>query len=413
MVLASLVSKTKSQGGMNMAATFLNLGMVFDYNNTDYVIVKEEKMIPKTHEYLFRFLEADISRIETYAQSYLGCIDAEHPENSVTGDATILQRMMEELFAIHPFFATVPANASAEINAAFAGYIKKQFLDNEELQIRLLSLLCTDQYLGVKNVEHWLEMAPLMEDHVFGSLFHLQKSISTWIFMTLDNTNPDLAKLSSKSRIGLYGLLYSGEYMPILKSHMELNILRPQSFSGFGAGLDFDEKATFAVYESISKMQSTPALPAPDCIQALLTAAEQITEDCERRTYVTETLEDLLKLEVYGMAREDIRIKRCKNCGRYFILEKGNLEYCDRIAAGETKPCSEIGKTRTYEQRITGGNSAMALYRKAYKTHFARIKSGSMTREEFDLWKAEATEKRKLAESSKLDFNEYAAWLKE
>jgi hypothetical protein len=43
-----------------MAATFLNLGMYFDYDNMDYVIVNEEKMIPKTHEYLFRFLEADI-----------------------------------------------------------------------------------------------------------------------------------------------------------------------------------------------------------------------------------------------------------------------------------------------------------------------------------------------------------------
>lgn len=113
------------------------------------------------------------------------------------------------------------------------------------------------------------------------------------------------------------------------------------------------------------------------------------------------------------MTREDVRIKRCKNCGRYFILEKGNLEYCDRIAASETKPCNEIGKSRTYEQRITGGSSAMALYRKAYKTHFARIRSGNMTREEFDRWKAEAADKRRLAESGKLDFDEYATWLKE
>lgn len=133
----------------------------------------------------------------------------------------------------------------------------------------------------------------------------------------------------------------------------------------------------------------------------------------EARTYIAETLEALLKLEVYSMTREDVRIKRCKNCGRYFILEKGNLEYCDRIAAGETKPCNEIGKSRTYEQRITGGSSAMALYRKAYKTHFARIRSGNMTREEFDRWKAEAADQRRLAESGKLDFDEYATWLKE
>jgi hypothetical protein len=60
-----------------------------------------------------------------------------------------------------------------------------------------------------------------------------------------------------------------------------------------------------AAYTSIAELQKNPALPTSDCIQTLLTAAGRITEDCERRTYITETLEDLLKLEVYGMTRED------------------------------------------------------------------------------------------------------------
>ena len=33
---------------------------------------------------------------------------------------------------------------------------------------------------------------------------------------------------------------------------------------------------------------------------------------------------------------------------------------------------------------IGKGGTAMALYRKAYKTHFARIRSGNMTREQFE-----------------------------
>ncbi len=395
-----------------MAATFLNLGMDFEYGNEDYIIVSEEKMIPKTHEYLFYFLEANISRIEAYAQSYLSCIDIQHPENSVMGDPIVLQRIFEELFAIHPFFSSVPANASAEINAAFAGYVKKQFPDNEELQTRLLKLICTGKYLGKKNVEHWLETAPIMDERVFGSLFELQYNISTWVFVTLDNTSPDFAKLTAKQRIAVYGLLYCGEYTPILETRMEQNVLRPQNFSGIIAGLDFDEETAALTYESISEMQKNPALPAPDCIQTLLTAAEQLTEDCERRTYITETLEDLLKLEVYGMTREDIRIKRCKNCGRYFILEKGNMEYCDRIASSETRPCSEIGKSRTYEKRLTGGESLMAVYRKAYKTHYARIRSRNITKDAFEQWKREATEKRESVEAGKLDFNEYTLWLK-
>ncbi len=87
-------------------------------------------------------------------------------------------------------------------------------------------------------------------------------------------------------------------------------------------------------------------------------------------------------------------------------------QYCDRIAAGETKPCNEIGKARTYEQRITGGCSAMALYRKAYKTHFARIRSGLMTKDEFDQWKSEAIDLRTKVASESLDITEYTSWLK-
>lgn len=182
----------------------------------------------------------------------IGC--AASSTKSVAGDPTILQRIIEELFAIHPFFASVPVNVSAEINAAFAGYIKRQFPDNEGLQTRLLDLICTDQYLGAKNVAHWMETAPIMQERVFGSLFKLQSNISTWVFMTLDNTNPDFAKLTSKQRIALYGLLYSRDYTPILETRMEQNVLRPQSFPGLGVGLDFDEEATLVAYESISEM---------------------------------------------------------------------------------------------------------------------------------------------------------------
>jgi hypothetical protein len=163
----------------------------------------------------------------------------------------------------------------------------------------------------------------------------------------------------------------------------------------------------------IAAMQKDPTAPTPESIRRILDAVGRITEDCERYTYITNTLEDLLKYEVYAIIQNEVRVKRCKYCNRYFVLEKGNLEYCDRIAPGETKPCNDIGKSRTYEQRITGGNSAMALYRKAYKTHFARIRSGNMTTEEFDLWKTQAADKRRLAETGNLAFDEYTTWLKQ
>lgn len=392
-----------------MATTFLNLGMSFDYEDVFPIIVREDYIIPKTHEYLFNFLETDFRRLEAYGKSYLECL-----AQGTIGDAQKLQRIFEELFALHPFFRSCPANAATVINETLAAYVKASFRDrSDEEQKQLLNLVCTSQYIGSKDVDHWFEQAKNGKiEYVFEELYCLQCSISSWVFLSLDNTNPELAKLTSLQRSAIYSMLFGGEFIPMLETEVEMNMQRPRSFNSIAAALDFDEEYMLATYKSIDAMQEHPTAPLPEQFQRIYTAAQQVQEDCEVYTYRTDTLEDLLKFEVYGMSHENTRIKRCKNCGRYFILEKGNLEYCDRIAAGETKPCNEIGKSRTYEARITGGDSAIALYRKAYKTHFARIRTGKMTKEEFEAWKNEATEKRKLTERGSLDFAEYTQWLK-
>jgi hypothetical protein len=197
-----------------------------------------------------------------------------------------------------------------------------------------------------------------------------------------------------------------------LETRVEKSILHPCSFESLSAALHTDDDFKSEIFRGIAYMQKNPAAPAPESVKKIIAAAEKITEDCECHTYFLETLEDLLKYEVYGMTQNDVHIKRCKYCGRYFVQKKEKQEYCDRIAPGDVRPCIDIGKARTYEQRITGGKSAMALYRKAYKTHFARIRTASMTKDEFDLWKAEAVEKRLQVESGELELVEYATWLK-
>lgn len=392
-----------------MATTFLNLGMSLDYEDVFPCIVREDYIIPKTHEYLFHFLEADFSRLEAYGKSYLECLT-----QGTNGDAQKLQRIFEELFALHPFFRSCPTNAAAVINVALATYVRTVFRDRtEEQQKDLINCVCTAQYIGSKDIDLWFEKSyDGGAEHIFQELHDLQHDIATWVFLALDNTNPELSKLTSLQRSAMFNMIFGGEYTPMLETEVEMTMQRPRSFNGIEAALDFDEEFTLATRKSIEAMQAHPTAPLPEQFQRIYTAAQQVQEDCEAYTYRADTLEDILKFEVYGMSHENTRIKRCKNCGRYFILEKGNLEYCDRIAAGETKPCNEIGKSRTYEARITGGDSAIALYRKAYKTHFARIRTGKMTKEEFEAWKNEATEKRKLTERGSMDFAEYTQWLK-
>lgn len=388
-----------------MAATFLNIGMSFDVMDASEVIVREEQMIPKTHEYLFHFLDADLSRLEAYGRAYLSCLDS-----GAEADRGVAQRMFEELFALHPFFRSCPANAAALMNQSFADYIGSRWED-EAQQEAAMAKVYVDQYLYGSELTEWLTGAQRTgAGRIFERLYILQEQIRQWVFLVLDNTNSDLAKLSSAQRNALYSLLH-GNYLPLLETRVEKSMRQTYSVRALSAKLDFQEDFWDSVNLGLAQMHKD-ATATPESVLELIQALGQVTEDCECHTYITDTLDDLLKFEVYGMTQADMRIKRCKYCGRYFIVDKGNVEYCDPIAAGETKPCSEIGKMRTYEKKIAKGGSTMALYRKAYKTHFARIRTGTMTREQFDAWKEEATAKRLLTEAGGIELEEFAAWLK-
>jgi len=111
------------------------------------------------------------------------------------------------------------------------------------------------------------------------------------------------------------------------------------------------------------------------------------------------------------MLELDLRIKKCKNCGRYFIL-KGNYqtEYCDRIPDGETQTCQNIGATTKYAQKVKD-NPALALFNRAYKRYYARMKVGSVKPDAFKKWQYEAVVMREKCLNGEITAAEFEAWI--
>jgi hypothetical protein len=299
------------------------------------------------------------------------------------------------------------------INQVVASYINRCWPEDTEAQHRAMAKVAVRKYLpSGQDFAYWLQASGSNSSgYLLEDLQRIQDSIRRWVFLALDNTNVDLARLTSEQRNSLYCLIYGRAYVPMLTTKVEKDIQLPYHERMLGVRMDFDEDYEEQVYMAVAQMQKNPE-KTPELVQELIQAAAKMQADCEFHTYLTETLEDVLKYEIYSMTQEEKRIKRCKYCGKYFVVGKGNVEYCDRIAEGETKPCSEIGSTRTYEKRVADGGTAMALYRKAYKTHFARIRTGKMTKEQFENWKDEATAKRQFTETGDMDIDEYASWLK-
>ena len=90
--------------------------------------------------------------------------------------------------------------------------------------------------------------------------------------------------------------------------------------------------------------------------------------------------------------------KRCTNCGRWFLQKPGaTYAYCTEPAPGQDgKTCREIGASSSFRSKVEN-NDVWKVHQRAYKKYFARIRSGLMTKSEFEVWSRQAAALRDAA----------------
>lgn len=79
------------------------------------------------------------------------------------------------------------------------------------------------------------------------------------------------------------------------------------------------------------------------------------------------------------MILDETLIKKCRNCGKYFVVKNLNVEYCDRRInndeeSDDYRTCSDVGPKLSYQKKLEE-DLPLKFYSRAYKTHYARIKS--------------------------------------
>lgn len=127
--------------------------------------------------------------------------------------------------------------------------------------------------------------------------------------------------------------------------------------------------------------------------------------------YEVSSVMEMLELEFTKMLELNIRFRKCKRCGSYFIM-KGNYDtnYCDRIAEGETKNCQDIMAMENYKKKMAD-NAAITIYNKYYKRYFARVKAHTILEDDFKKWKYEAIVKRDQCSDGIITNEEFTDWL--
>lgn len=113
---------------------------------------------------------------------------------------------------------------------------------------------------------------------------------------------------------------------------------------------------------------------------------------------------------------ENLIIKTCQNCGRYFIpTYRQNEIYCDLRNIDETPTCRDKGASETYKKNLENV-PALLEYRRSYQQKIMvvyRNKENKQIKKDFEKWKKEAQNKIKLFKQGKLDEDTLYKWIME
>lgn len=119
-------------------------------------------------------------------------------------------------------------------------------------------------------------------------------------------------------------------------------------------------------------------------------------------------------------------IRRCKNCGEFFVHAHGNEEYCEREQKRVTRwrgvdysehglpvTCRMMGPEVRYGTKLKT-DPVTSGYRRAYGTRHAQYSQGRISKAEFDAWLTDAHDRKlKLDPLDPSSAQRYLSWLKE
>lgn len=135
-----------------------------------------------------------------------------------------------------------------------------------------------------------------------------------------------------------------------------------------------------------------------------------------------QSLKEYLVNTFFLILQRRYTVKRCKNCGRYFVsFTRSDALYCDRESPQEpTKTCKEYGGAKKHSDNLKT-NEAMNLYRKVYQAKQILVKRHAKDpdpvlynayKTSFEKYVSQSKQWKADVKSGKRQESEYIEWLK-
>ena len=132
--------------------------------------------------------------------------------------------------------------------------------------------------------------------------------------------------------------------------------------------------------------------------------------DCGAILYPN-TIHDIIDFSLRDCVAKNTPVRRCRNCGRHFpIIGRITAEYCSRPQP-TGKLCRNIAPVQKWAKN-SKKDLMFSEYRREYKRHFAWIKAGKISEEQFAAWAKLAKAKKHECDAEKISLDEFKAWLK-
>lgn len=394
----------------------------------------------KTHDILFEYITKDLSHLPKLFEQYISKrMDTVSFEvlNSCQANWNELDKIKDLLVSAHPFykheFKPVAAKAiGIYFNNLLVYQEKFDVEDNwyfEKLKLLIPEDINLNDYIddafvaykkkidvpviGNTEAEESLIQMPSNAPTGFANEIITHRMISNMLYFILDISAPGLNQLTIHQRSWIFGNICH----EILMVPKRLSFIPNVKFRGGDRSLEVEfARKQYDIFEPLYRLNSEnlfhngiPSNFMSQVSSAIEFSKEQPTKNFYEE-YVITDLRQLLYLEVVKMIQSNEIIRKCKNCGKYFVINNRNKSYCDRIdETGEQ--CSAVGAKRSFQKKLEQDN-ALKIYNRAYKTHFARVKKGTMDRNDFKSWRTTAKDKLEQVRKGEQDIASFQEWLK-
>ena len=414
-----------------------------------------------TGEHLFHFVDTDLSKfMELFLTYFDSRIDRTTLECKET-ETDLMEQLYTTFTVLHPFFQSDEHTSSLPY-----------LLANTLNQVVEKAELTKEHYMGLLShltgpalnscCKRAGRLSPYYDSALFAQRFYeeyrqrdkasihnkwrkdgiggivsLQKYIRSYLYWILDSTAARFDALTQEQRLRLFSSVFgsSNAWQPFAirdvlcpgtpNSHAVADILRKgqshilENLSDMDSVVDETQRMAAEEIERsqyakvLEELVSDSELLSEDIAGWLAAKVDNAIHDDTTswfRAYEIASFSDYLLLQVSLLTEKKVIIKRCKNCGRYFIPEKISIDYCHRILPGETQSCYEIGPKRVFN-KLLAADLPRNLYSKAYKKYQARLRRKVITEDEFNTWRENAKEYLENVQHGLISTEEYTEWM--